>query len=367
MICHSPSHFRAGRSEVSGASDGVALDPRRRSGRRKRVDLLVERGEGVDRALARARQVAEHVDHRLQVLVQDGLRLRVSRSARASSERASAAPDWESTRSERRRARLARSAAREAHPHRHRLASRRARRGGPRRGPRPGPASASTAAAGGDALRGRPSRGRRSAQSASAPPRANRRRRRRPPSSRRTLGSCWRGPRGPPPSARRSRPPACRAPAARAGSRPPSPARRARCAISTSAGRRRLARSWLCSPRSCLPTRFTWRSAPRGRAPQEVVPDEAVEVVGGGGAGVDLHVGDLGHGGQVPVHLAARSPGSPPAACPRPGPRAPAARSCCRRGASSRARGRTRPAPGRRRRRRRRAGEEGEAHRGRGR
>ena len=45
---------------------------------RQGVDLAVEGGEGVDGALALAGEVAEDVDHRLQVLVHDRLRRRLA-------------------------------------------------------------------------------------------------------------------------------------------------------------------------------------------------------------------------------------------------------------------------------------------------
>ena len=238
--------------------------PSSRSAGRRASIFSVEGGEGVDGALARARKVAEHVDHRLQVLVDDGLRLGCRVHARELAERDSARPDWESTRSESRRARLARSAA-----------ERRTRTGTGSRGG--GRVEAGHVAAGarpgqrlhgrgrGDALRGRPSRGR-----ARGRVRGSRRLQRRV-DVHHALGRLEeararvrRAPREPRPSARRSRPRAYRAPAGRAGSRPPSRARRGVVAISTSAGRTRLARSWLCTLRSCLPTRFTWRSAPAG-------------------------------------------------------------------------------------------------------
>ena len=67
---------------------------------------------------------------------------------------------------------------------------------------------------------------------------------------------------------------------------------------------------------------------------QEVVPDEAVEVERGRRAGVDLDVRDLGLGLHERRERRARRRRSPRASSPRACRGRPAARSCCRTGAS---------------------------------
>ena len=74
---------------------------------------------------------------------------------------------------------------------------------------------------------------------------------------------------------------------------------------------------------------------PLGRAAQEVVADEAVEVHGRGGAGVELDVAHLRRPCSGSGSSPAPSQASPRGGCPRRGSRGPAARSCCRRAASS--------------------------------
>ena len=161
-------------------------------------------------------------------------------------------PTGESTRRARRRSAARAVGGGEAHAHRHRLA-----RGG---GVEPGDVAAGARPGerlhrghGRDALEPRLLAGRRSRARARAPPPASRRRPRRPAVvSKRPRTRPRHVLRDACASGRRSPPPACRGRAARAGSRPPSRSRPRACAISTRAGRTRLAMSWLWASRSCF-------------------------------------------------------------------------------------------------------------------
>ena len=86
VICHSPSHFMAMRSLVSGGGDRVALDPRA-VGQLEGVDPLVEVEDRVHRALPLPGEVAHHVDDRLEVLADEGLGLRRPLDARELADR----------------------------------------------------------------------------------------------------------------------------------------------------------------------------------------------------------------------------------------------------------------------------------------
>ena len=266
--------------------------------------LLVERGQRVDRALARAGEVAEHVHDRLQVLVHDRLRLRHRARGHELRQR-----DGRTLRSRR----AARGAARGRHGRRRSGApapaparARRARRGAPRRGPHPGrpgprrPGWPRSRAA-------TPSRGPPRAPSSCAAPPGNRPRPRRPPcSANRSLHAA-----GEVLARGVARPVYLRHQRVEHGRtgrdldhlhpRPPRPWR-----SPPGRGRMRLAMSWLCSRAVALADEVHLEVGPARALPQEVVAHEAVEVERRGRARVDLHVRHLGDGGQVAVHPARR-------------------------------------------------------------